>query len=90
MLDHPPVHDVVNVPVSRQSDAEGHPCPKPLKLMTQIIAFMAGNCVWLDPFMGSGTTLLAAKIQGVYAVGVELEERYCEIAANRLAQETLF
>jgi site-specific DNA-methyltransferase (adenine-specific) len=89
-LDIPPTHDVVRVPVSRQPDAEGHPCPKPLKLMTQLIAFMDGGCIWLDPFMGSGTTILAAKIQGGRAVGIELEERYCEIAANRLAQETLF
>ena len=78
--------------VSRgQSDVEiGHPCPKPIEWMTWLVelATIEGECV-LDPFMGSGTTLRAAKDLGRRAIGIELEEKYCEIAALRLAQEVL-
>jgi site-specific DNA-methyltransferase (adenine-specific) len=67
-----------------------HPCPKPLKWMHWAIARASrpGEIV-LDPFMGTGTTLRAAKNLGRRAVGIEIEERYCEIAVQRLAQEVL-
>jgi site-specific DNA-methyltransferase (adenine-specific) len=67
-----------------------HPCPKPLEWMTWAVmrASMDGEVV-IDPFMGSGTTLRAAKDLGRRAVGIEIEERYCEIAAKRLSQRVL-
>lgn len=48
-----------------------------------------GDGLVLDPFAGTGTTLIAAKAQAVSAIGIEIEERYCEIAAKRLRQEVL-
>ncbi len=68
-----------------------HPNEKPLDMVTAFLnaVGMPGDLV-LDPFMGSGTTLVAAKGLGMRAIGIELEERYCEVAASRLAQGVLF
>lgn len=63
----------------------GHPAPFPLALPRRCIEATGAQSV-LDPFAGTGTTLRAAKDAGVRAVGIELSERYCEIAAKRLAQ----
>ena len=66
-----------------------HPCQKPVELFTWCISFFPDAQTILDPFMGSGTTLRAAKDLGRRAVGIEAEEAYCEIAAMRMAQEVL-
>jgi len=67
-----------------------HPTQKPLALMRWAIQQWSktGETI-LDPYMGSGTTLRAAKDLQRKAIGIEIEERYCEIAANRLRQEVL-
>lgn len=68
-----------------------HPAQKPLELMRWCISLTPDTeGVVADPFMGSGSTLRAAKDLGRKAIGIELEERYCEIAAKRCAQEVLF
>ncbi len=82
--------DVWRYPTSRQPDVGNHPCPKPIGLLTQILKKCKNKGAILDPFVGSGTTLVAAKRLGRKAIGIEIEEKYCEIAVKRLAQTELF
>lgn len=67
----------------------GHPTEKPVELMRWCIKLAGKLNTILDPFVGSGTTLRAAKDMGIRAIGIEREEQYCEVAANRLRQEVL-
>lgn len=77
-------------------DADGrgkqsaHPCPRKVKHVSWLVNWWSEPSeVILDPFMGSGTTLFAAKQSGRRCIGVEIEEKFCEMAARRLAQEQL-
>lgn len=76
--------DMVNRP-------KGHPCPRPIQQMEHVVSTFSnhGHTI-LDPFGGIGTTGRAAKDLGRKCVLIEIEEKYCEIAAKRMAQEVLF
>jgi len=79
--------DVWHITVE-SSDRPDHPAPFPLRLPRTALAALNPGVV-LDPFMGSGTTLRAAKDTGHTAIGIDTSERYCEMAAKRCAQEVL-
>lgn len=76
--------------VALMMDGALHPTQKPLRLMKWCLSFAPTAQTVLDPFMGSGTTLRAAKDLSLRAIGIEIEEKYCEIAAERLRQRSLF
>lgn len=65
-----------------------HPCPKPMNVVRWFLSLLPGSTV-IDPFMGSGTTLRAAKDLGRKAIGIEIEEKYVKIAIERLRQGVL-
>ncbi|MEM9195228.1 MAG: site-specific DNA-methyltransferase [Myxococcota bacterium] len=79
-------HDLGTVFRESRGRTTEHPTEKPRSALTDMISALPGDVI-LDPFMGSGTTLRAAKDLGRKAIGIEIEERYCEIAAKRLAQQ---
>jgi DNA modification methylase len=70
-------------------DRRWHPTPKPVPLLRQLLGKCPPGWIVLDPFMGVGSTLRAAADLGRQAIGIEIEERYCEIAVRRLAQQVL-
>jgi DNA modification methylase len=81
---------VWDVPIIPTWEHKHHKNEKPVALLSRAVAFLsdAGQTI-LDPFTGSGTTLVAAKRLGRRAIGIEIEERYCAIAAARLEAERL-
>jgi DNA modification methylase len=82
--------NVITVPTipAQAAHRPEHPTPKPLPLMETLIEKSPLGVV-VDPFAGSGSTLLAARNQGRTAIGVEIEELYCDLIASRLAQGVL-
>lgn len=75
--------------VSNLAAPTGHPTPKPVKMFSSFVErFTNAGDLILDPFSGGGTTLLAARNMGRRAIGVELDEKYCELTAKRLSQQT--
>lgn len=76
-------HDIA---AAHDAECVPHPCARRLQHVRWLAKWYGGSSI-VDPFVGSGTTLLAAKLQGIPADGCEIEEKYCEIAAKRLGQE---
>lgn len=79
------------ITMTEAAEKNGHPTPNPIKFWKLLLVRGSVNpCdVILDPFMGSGTTLVAAKHLNRKCIGIEISEKYCEIAAKRLSQEVM-
>ena len=84
----PPMRSVISTRESRSTEVSriGHPTPKPIGLMETLITRCPDGVI-ADPFAGSGATLIAARNLGRRVIGVEMEEKYCEMIVNRLQQQ---
>lgn len=84
------VGNVIRIPRIGK-DERLHQTQKPVELLSPLLRVVCPKGgVALDPFVGSGSTLVAAKKLGIHAIGIEWDEEHCEVAANRLGQEVLF
>jgi DNA modification methylase len=82
--------DCFNIPISIQPTAEGHPCPKSVKAWSWLVEnFSEEGEVLVDPFLGSGTTLVAGEQLGRLVYGVEISEKYCAVVLERLSGMSL-
>lgn len=81
-----PIKPIVDIQKWVYSGNRSHPTEKAVEIITPLIrAFSKPGDLVLDPFLGSGTTVIAAALTGRRAIGIELEERYCALARKRLA-----
>ena len=82
-------NDSIRLPDCVNHDKDNnHPCPKPIKLFKWLLSLNQSDII-LDPFLGSGTTAVAAKELGRKFIGIEISEEYCAIAVKRLRQGVL-
>lgn len=79
----PAIYSIPTIPHAHRVE---HPTPKPVRLMSELLLCCPEGVI-ADPFAGSGATLIAARNMGRRAIGVEIDERYCEITAQRLGQQ---
>jgi len=82
--------DTYNIPIGFQKEGLSHPCPKPARLWDLLVLdYSLPNEVILDPFLGSGTTCYCAKKLNRKSIGIEIEEKYCEMSAKRCSQSVM-
>ena len=83
--------NIFRFPICQGNERTEHPTQKPVKLVVELLKRHSFDSdVVLDPFMGSGTTLVAGKMLGIKVIGIEINDRYCKISTERLKQEVLF
>ena len=83
--------NIFRFPICQGNERTEHPTQKPVKLVVELLKRHSFDSdIILDPFMGSGTTLVAGKMLGRKAIGIEINDRYCKISTERLKQEVLF